>query len=398
VINMSFEVDLPTIAAPLLDLVGLITQSVRNSGSLIFAASGNHGLDVDHTDEFLGIRYRPTLVAPCILRGVTCVGGIGWDSSNRAGGPGNGSNIGSNRDPHGGTVAIYGPYDVWIGPDPLSPANSGRIVSGTSVASPFVAGVAALVMAANPALGADQVERILLDTAHTTSRDPAVFRWVNARAAVRAALAGATICQPPSAMIVSPSDGFTVNTGATVTYSGLGAEVGGALPASALSWTDNGLGIATGATATAVYSSPGTHTIVLTSHGCSAVPGTATITVNVVAPSSTPNSSQILSPADGARLTVDSEDAGGFFKAVSLSGTATTSSGAAVPGNRLRWTAVQGATRTALGTGNNPVGRLYNNTCVRLIFTIVLEVLDAAGNPIPSLTRSVTVSVDAAPC
>lgn len=66
-------------------------------------------------------------------------------------------------------------------------------VDGTSFASPYVAGVAALVLSANPALSPAQVESILASTAKNLG-DPGYdtnFGWglPNARAAVEAALA-----------------------------------------------------------------------------------------------------------------------------------------------------------------------------------------------------------------
>src|SRR6185437_1401575 len=117
---------------------------------------------------------------------------------------------------------------------------------------------------------------------------------------------------PPNVLITSPSNGFTVNVGATVTYTGVAADViSGALPGSALSWADNGADIGVGGSVSRTYSAAGTHVVTLSAHNCSAISGTASVTVNVIASSGTPNTAQILSPANGSHFLVDSEDSGG---------------------------------------------------------------------------------------
>ncbi|MDW7711411.1 MAG: S8 family serine peptidase [Deferrisomatales bacterium] len=95
------------------------------------------------------------------------------------------------------------------------------VVSGTSFASPCVAGVAALVLAANPALASPEVESILFGT----SLDLGSGGWdeeyghgrVNAAAAVRAAVgeAGGDDREPEVAF-ASPADGEEVSGGVGV--------------------------------------------------------------------------------------------------------------------------------------------------------------------------------------
>ncbi|MCX7783497.1 MAG: S8 family serine peptidase, partial [Meiothermus sp.] len=110
-------------------------------------------------------------------------GGMAHDATARDAG----SNFGSTRDDN--SVDIYGPYWLWVGFDPDNRANQARLRAGTSYASPFVAGVAALVWAANPSLNAGQVWAILRDTAHVGGVGVRGHeRRVNAFAAVSRAL------------------------------------------------------------------------------------------------------------------------------------------------------------------------------------------------------------------
>jgi hypothetical protein len=121
-----------------------------------------------------------------------CVGGLGWDSTSEH----EHSNFGR-EDVH--SVDIYAPYEVFTG---TTPDNNGvQISSGTSFSSPFVAGVAALVKAANPALGPDDVQNILEGTARDGSGE--VHQIVNAFGAVKRVL-GDT---PPYVEILAPNDG-----------------------------------------------------------------------------------------------------------------------------------------------------------------------------------------------
>jgi hypothetical protein len=106
--------------------------------------------------------------------------------------------------------------------DPRNPMPDTRVgtTAGTSFSSPYVAGVAALTWAANPALSAAQVEDILLRATHTTSADSRVHRWVNALGAVMTAAGRDT---PPFLRILNRD--FTVPQGATIDLSAVVEEL-----------------------------------------------------------------------------------------------------------------------------------------------------------------------------
>jgi hypothetical protein len=168
---------------------------------MTIASAGNDGLTADANvdrEDCIGFAcWEAGAEIPCEIQGVLCVGGLAWDSTSR----GALSNYGSDSsDPTDrATVRMFAPYEVWVfnthNPSDLS------IRGGNSISVPFVAGVAAMVMAANPNLGADEVDGLLVRTAHS-SPDATVPRYVNAFEAVKAALGGSV---PPTVTLVSPS-------------------------------------------------------------------------------------------------------------------------------------------------------------------------------------------------
>jgi serine protease len=176
VVNMSFAGNFPAVAAAAASVpLNTFTSTIRDAGILIVAAAGNDNLDLSDEDCFI-VCWAKRSYFPCELNNILCVGGIARNSRVRAG-----------FSNYRGKVDIYGPGTVWAPEDNIASGKM-RLVSGTSVASPFVAGVAALVWAANPGLNANDVEQILLETAHANNGDGVVGRVVNAAAAVQRAL------------------------------------------------------------------------------------------------------------------------------------------------------------------------------------------------------------------
>jgi subtilisin family serine protease len=148
---------------------------------------------------------------------VICVGGLGFNSRSESigsafGAPGFGSNFGSGG-LGDGTVDIWAPgVSVRVGLDPspttfITP-NGVQMVSGTSVATPQVAGVIALVAAANPSLSEAAIESVLLGSAQAAAITPGkskpVERMLAAEPAVATALGGD---RPPELRITAPTAG-----------------------------------------------------------------------------------------------------------------------------------------------------------------------------------------------
>ncbi|MGE0479616.1 MAG: S8 family serine peptidase [Phycisphaerae bacterium] len=194
IISMSVSARVPALATPALAPMNFITSAGRAAGVLFFASAGNDNSDVDAEDCFdpcpiidCEICWERAWITPCENDGVIGVGSLAPNSKYRRGD----SNYGAEE------VDIFGPGLVWVGPTPQNQFI--HTFSATSAACPFVAGCAALIWAANPALSANDVERILMQTAHP-SPDSSVSRTVNAWGAVYQVLGNA----PPELRITSP--------------------------------------------------------------------------------------------------------------------------------------------------------------------------------------------------
>ena len=265
------------------------TWAFRRAGLLIVAAAGNSGTDVDAGVCLLGGCVEWTWHTPCENRGVICVGGLDWDSTTR--------HPASN---HGGRdVDIFAPYMQWVGPDPYLPEGSNRtqLVAGTSFAAPFLAGVAALVWAADPGLSADDVESILMETAHT-SPDGTVGRYVNALAAVRAGSSA------PEVVIVTPDEGAQVPLDTPVSFVAVAHDLEDGNYCCRLVWavrSDAGtyVGVGRGDRTTRTFTTPGVHTLHVRATDSDGRSRWASITVEAV---DTPPSVLITRPTPGESI------------------------------------------------------------------------------------------------
>ena len=228
VVNMSYGADVPAVLSWTVLPFEVATGIAHSAGMVLMAAAGNSNKDVDDEDCFI-VCWENTLWTPCENSGVFCVGALADNATGRA----DYSNWGRT----GGGVDLFAPGTVLVGPDP----STARVhaVNGTSFASPYLAGVAALVRAANPGLSSSGVESLLVRTAKT-SPDSKVRKYVNALAAVRDAL-------PPLVHIQAPVDGSSLQKGGAMTFSAFVYDDGRGAP-SPVTWTlGDGTVIGTGA-------------------------------------------------------------------------------------------------------------------------------------------------------
>jgi serine protease len=267
------------------------TRAARSRGILVFAPAGNDARDIDAATCTIAC-WEPTLIAPCENDGVICVGGIADNSKGRF----RQSNYGRQwcgRAPC--DVDIFAPWQVIAGPNPKQKGN--HTIGGTSFSAPFAAGVAALAWAGKPALSDDDVEKILLETAHT-SDDPSVARYVDALEAVKRTVGNL----PPEVAIVTPKDGAVVQYGKAnpVRFSANATDPEDGANCCTLMWSASKVGaIGSGKMIDYAFLEPGDYTVTVTAKDSDGGFATAKILLHVA---NTPPSLTVEFPTPGATL------------------------------------------------------------------------------------------------
>ena len=375
IVNMSYNVEVPAVLSFSVLPFEAYTAFVGNlSNVLLFASAGNKNQDVDGRRSLLfGLTsYEKTWHTPCENAGVICVGGIETNSRSRA----DGSNYGNEQ------VDIFAPYRVLVGPDPDNTANEARLKNGTSYSSPFVAGVAALIWAADPSLSADRVKQILFDTAHS-SDDEKVRRIVNAGAAVQSVIGNT----PPEITGIgdsTPSSPRIFELNVPVRFSPSVTDFEDGNSCCEVSWSLNGSSLGTGLTKEITNSQLGPATLIIRAADSEGLETTRRIFVNVV---NTPPDVVISFPSNNAVVFRDTS--------VRLRGSATdrdasNSGSSLLPCEQLEWTSNRAGDTDFPVTGCEPSVR-FSSLGER---TLTLTASDAIG---ASSVASVNVLVEEPP-
>ncbi len=262
-------------------------------------------------------------------------------------------------------------------------------MSGTSMASPHVAGAVALYISQNgravDAAGVARIRQALINGAEPQTHwgpantNPGKDFDIYPEGLVNVASIGRTTPpnNPPTVVINSPAGGSTFPYGATISFSGSASDDEDGNLTSKLIWTSSlGGQIGTGGSFATTLAS-GTHTITAKVTDSAGNTASSSVTINVSAPANNPPKVIINSPATGSSFA--------YGTTISFSGSASD----AEDGNltsKLIWTS---GINGQIGTGGNFARTLSSGT-----HTITARVTDSAGSTgIASVTVTVAVPI-----
>jgi serine protease len=318
VVNMSYGTTVTAARAASRAAYDRRYKHMRDMGALLVAAAGNEGYDLDQEKCVFNNCFESREVFPCESSYVLCVGGVATNSIQRA----SGSNYGwkDNRE----SVEIWGPMRVIT----INDTNKTYLdfttkwTGGTSFSSPFVAGIAALVKAADPSLSPEEIRDILNDTANVGVQDQWITgsqRRVDALAAVARAL-GVDL-DGPAVTITNPDHGEDYSQSNWLQLKGSAIDYRGvALPIRWVSSIDGQLANKVG-TVSLGELSLGTHVLTATAVDAIGQVGKAEITFDVVrrpveVSVSSPADNTIIEEGDQLSLSAGTSDPENYWQAL----------------------------------------------------------------------------------
>ena len=366
----------------------VVISILRANGTVVVASAGNDSLDVDAMDRFcIGFcaEFEEAAIIPCELDGVLCVGATTPFQSLRTGY----SNFGSSGG-DGNSVDLYAPGNLYSVDALAADSNNAmpnddlQVVTGTSFAAPFAAGVLSLTMAADPGSTAIQAENCLISRAFQPFGGSSDFRSIDAAGAVACAMGGSH----PFVEIVAPFANEQFFRG--LENLALFANVDDYEQGSALTvqWTSS-LDGSLGSSASGASLDPGLISMEIGNHEiCARVTDNSSRSaldcVDIVVRSAPP-SVEWQQPAQSASFIVSSP--------ITLSATTSDLDGPAPSGSDVEWYLypVGGGTGSPTATGLSAV--VPGGTFSPGSYTVNLQVTDSDGES-ASLFRTIIIEAD----
>ena len=218
----------------------------------------------------------------------------------------------TDNDDRKATFSNFGAVSVDIGAPGVNIAstygavNGYAYLSGTSMAGPHVAGLAALLYMQNPTWTFQQVKARILGTARpvTALAGLCVSGGVmNAAAALGAATSTNTA---PTVTITAPGAGASFAFGATVTFTGTATDLQDGVITANLAWTDSVSGalLGRGGTVTSSTLSIGSHVITARVTDAGGLSTAVTRTINITAPPVPAQPTSVRTTPGPARVTI----------------------------------------------------------------------------------------------
>jgi serine protease len=193
-----------------------------------------------------------------------------------------------------------------VSSDFIKPASGYKSWNGTSMATPHVSAVAALLWSANPSATNSEIRNAMTSTAldlGSAGRDNAYgFGLVQAKAALDF-MGGVTppTNNPPEVTITSPADGSSFEIGETINFVGVASDNEDDDATLIISWESDLQGPLGTGDSLLTSLNEGTHTITASTTDSGGLEGFDSITVTVTDPSqNSPPVVLITAPADGA--------------------------------------------------------------------------------------------------